>query len=212
MFTKFEDLPLGLYEQAQKIAAEGGDDIEVQVRIVALLSGKTVDEVGDLPLPDYAKASAAASFLLTPIDTEGVEVRKSYQVGDFVLVPVMEPRKMTAAQYIDFQTMAANKDKGITLAQTLSCLMVPEGKRYNDGYDGAEVAQAISDHLPSTDAFALLGHFFALSGTFIKATVNSLGRVARTMKGEKKAAMLEKLEKLKELQTALDGSGDGSPA
>lgn len=209
MFTSFKELPLGLYEQAQKIAAEGGDDIEVQVRIVALLSGKTVDEVGDLPLPDYAKASAAASFLLTPIDTEGVEVRKSYQVGDFVLVPVMDPRKMTAAQYIDFQTMAANKDKGITLAQTLSCLMVPEGKRYNDGYDGAEVAQAIADHLPSTDAFALLAHFFALSGAFIKATVSSLEKVTRTMKGEKKAALLEKL---KELQTALDGSGDGSPA
>lgn len=209
MFTKFEDLPLGLYEQAQKIAAEGGDDIEVQVRIVALLSGKTADEVGDLPLPEYAKASADASFLLTPVSTDGVKIRKAYRVGDFTLVPVMEPRKMTAAQYIDFQTMAGRRDSGVTLSQILSCLMVPEGKKYNDGYDGAEVAQAIADHLPTTDAFALLAHFFALSGAFIKDSLNSLARVARTMKGKKKAALLEKL---KELQTALDGSGDGSPA
>ena len=209
MYTSFKELPLGLYEQAQRIAAEGGDDIDVQVRIVALLTGKTIDEVGDLPLPDYAKASAAASFLLTPIDTEGVEVRNSYEVGDFVLVPVMDPRKMTAAQYIDFQTMTASEDKGITLAQTLSCLMVPEGKRYNDGYDGAEVAQAIADHLPSADAFALMAHFFALSGAFIKDTVSSLEKVTRKMKDpKKKAAVLAKLEELRTLADA----GDGSPA
>lgn len=209
MYTNFKELPLGLYEQAQKIAAEGGDDIDVQVRIVALLTGKTIDEVGDLPLLDYAKASADASFLLTPISTDGVKIRKSYQVGDFTLVPVMEPRKMTAAQYIDFQTMAGKRDKGVTLSQILSCLMVPAGNKYNDGYDGTEVAQAIADHLPSTDAFALLAHFFALSGAFIKATVSSLEKVTRTMKGKKKAALREKL---KELQTALAESGAGSPA
>ena len=77
---------------------------------------------------------------------------------------------MTTAQYIDFQNFNAQGDK---VTETLSCLLVPYGKKYCEDYDPAEVQAAIRQSLPVLPALHLLAFFFESCARLTRATLIS---------------------------------------
>lgn len=167
----YDRLPLGMYWQILQICREEGrDDLSRQVGIVSLLSGLTEDEVLDLPLSDYSDMAGRMRFLEQAPDTDG-RPRKSYRVDGWTLVPVTDARRMTAAQYIDFQSFAKQGAEGVP--GLLSCLLVPEGRRYGDGYDPAEVQSAVRDHMPVADALRLQAFFLASCRRSMADTLSS---------------------------------------
>ena len=66
-------------------------------------------------------------------------------------------RKMTAIQGMNIQTYAGNFEQN--LVPLLACVLVPKGKKYNEGYDIHKVQRAIWQYLPITDALGLLNEF-----------------------------------------------------
>lgn len=153
----YDSLPIGKYLDILAVC-EGRRGVDVTVGMLSVLTGMAEDDILDLPIGEFAELAARARFLE---DKPGdARVRSVYTLGEFTLVPVRDVRKVTAAQYIDFQTFSR---RGISAAPgVLSCMLVPEGRRYADGYDPVDVQKAVAENLPVADAFALYAFFLGL--------------------------------------------------
>jgi hypothetical protein len=174
MIDSYDKLTLGRYEELLALRDRTEDENELTLEVLAALSGKSVDELMEMPLDDYYKIRAGGAFLLTqPVPRR---LRRTYRLGAWRLRPVRTVRKMTTAQFIDFQEWAAQEKRG--MAETLSCFLVPKGRAYGEGYDPAEVIGAIRERMPMRDAVALDAFFFGLS---VKSTADTLRSLERRM-------------------------------
>ena len=177
MITNYAALTMGQYQEIDRITRAGGDELEVQVAILSILTGKTEAELLRLPLPEYTDLAGKSTFLRSPI-AEVPKVRKEYALEEWRLRPCQDYRKLTAGQYIDFQ--AFTKDT-LDFCGLLSVLMVPQGRTYAEGYDPLEVRVAITDHLPMPDGMALIAFFLRQYAGLIRASLtyseNALRRV-----------------------------------
>lgn len=207
IIDNYRDLPYGKYEEIVRLCETEMTDVDRKVAVIAVLTGKTEDEVLRLPLDTFTRYSAATRFLEAECPENLIPaVARSYPVGGFVLVPVADMRKVTAAQYIDFQTFAEDRDH--RAVEMLSCFLIPRGCDYNDGYDVLDVHRAIRDEMSVATVLSLLAFFFKSWVESIKAIRTSLKREARRIRNpERRAAMLTAIAALRDSLTA----GDGSP-
>lgn len=159
MIDSYDKLPLGKYMDIQAVGkAEGLEEIDRQVQILAILSGKYEEEILHTPIGEYKEMVAKAAFLSAP-EINLHPVARKYLAGRFELYPVRDFRKLEAGQYVDFQTYAPDLDK--YLVEFLSVILVPKGHRYNDGYDIMEVQKAIREDISVTDGVSIAGFFLA---------------------------------------------------
>jgi len=201
----YRKLPIGKYLDIVKLCETEMDDVDRRVKIVAILAGMTEDEVLNLPLTQFTEYSAASRFLDDYCPDNLIPgVSRSYPLGGFVLLPVTDMRKITTAQYIDFQTFSKDKEKN--LVEMLSCFLVPRGKEYNDGYDILDVHDAIREEMSVAEVLALLGFFFKSWAASIQTTLTSSVREA--MKIEDKETREKMMRKIREYQHSRIG-GDG---
>ena len=197
----YRDLPLGVYEQI--VAVKADDQLDTQVSVLSLLTGLSSRELLNLPIGEYSELANKARFLMEP-PAALPRVANCYLVGDFELVPSQDLRKVTAAQYIDFQAYAPDAEH--KLVEILSCFLVPRGCKYNDGYEITDVHAAIRQ-LSVADALALSAFFFKKYAALIRSTRISLERLRKKERNPKRRAMLE--EQMKRLTTAMGSLADG---
>lgn len=207
IIDNYRDLPYGKYEEIVRLCETEMTDVDRKVAVISVLTGKTEDEVLRLPLDTFTRYSAATRFLEAECPENLIPaVARSYPVGNFILVPVADMRKVTAAQYIDFQTFAEDRDH--RAVEMLSCFLIPRGCDYNDGYDVLDVHRAIREEMSVATVLSLLAFFFKSWVESIKAIRTSLKREARRIRNpERRAAMLTAIAALRDSLTA----GDGSP-
>lgn len=206
MIDSYDKLTLAAWE---KIAALEGrtfeEDIDRQVAVLAILTGMTEDEVTRIPLPEYIALVPKADFLFAepaPSNLASLRLRR-LQVGAFSLVPTTDLRKLTTAQYIDFQTLLQQK---ADIAVLLSCFLVPEGKEYNDGYDIGEVQDAPAQHLTIPDALALRAFFLRKFSDSMDNILTSCKWAIATAPRKVRKAMRAKIAQLEDSRRSGDGS------
>lgn len=194
MIDNYSDLNVRTFLKVDAILQDKSlDDVDKQVGIFALLSGKSESDILSLPLGDYSAMAAKAAFLSRPCTP--AKIPDEYRYGD--LVPTTDFRKIITAQYIDFQSFS----KGFpgTLVEVLSIFLIPEGKMYNEGYDIADVHKAVGD-MPFPEALGLSAFFFGKYLTSIEDSLTSWGQEVRTMKDKaKKKATMKKIAEVQEL-------------
>ena len=202
MITNYNSLTVGKYDALLRARADHeGDTNELNLHVLSILSDMTVDQLLDLKVPEFRAMMDRAGFLCTA--PRPSEVAKQYRFGDQTLVPVTDIRKMTAAQYIDFQNFS-NAGEG-RQAELLSCFLVPKGMKYNDGYDILEVQQAIRDFMPATAALGLLAFFLRrLHRSTISTLRSSVKKMPKNPQTEETIKATNRL--IRSLQ-----SGGGSP-
>lgn len=207
MITSYKQLPVGLYLDICAVSQdESLDELAKQVRILALLSGMTEEQVLNMPLADYQKAVVASSFLHREYEPTG-RVASSYKVGGYDLRPFQDWTKMTAAQFIDYQTYSA-KGTESHIVEIVSVVLVPAGKKYGDGYDVADVQRAVRDNLCVSDVLDIIAFFFSQYAAFLMDSLTSLKRQAERMKnGPEKEA---RLSQILAMEAHLSSLGDGS--
>ena len=206
ILDNYRKLPIGKYNEIVKLCETEMDEVDRKVKIVGILTGLTDDEVLNLPLTEFTECCAKAQFL----DKECPEnlipsVSKSYPVGGFNLAPVTDMRKVTTAQYIDFQTFS--KDKEHNCVEMLSCFLVPKGKIYNDGYDILDVHNAIKEEMSVAEVLALLAFFFKKWVQSIHSIQSSL--IKEAMKVKDKTVRETILKKIRDTRPS-PKSGVGS--
>lgn len=194
--NSFATLPVGTWLEILKLNEDPAkDDFDKQAGTIALLNGLTVRQVLAFPIPEYRALAKEAEFLGV-VPERLPRAASSYQVEGFTLRPALDMRKITAAQYIDFQTFLPEGEK--RLVELLSVALVPKGATYNDGtYDIVEVQNAIRNDLTVEQALSLFAFFLTGLARLIRSTRISLSRLTRKEKDKEKAeANREKLEEL----------------
>lgn len=187
------------------------DEVEKEVLIISVLTGLSEEEVFHLPLPEFTALSAKAKFLSKYPEDDYTKVRiaDSYKVGEYTLIPCKDFRKVTTLQYVDFQEFAKDVEKNAV--QLLSCLMIPKGHQYNEGYDIEDVQNSIREYLSVEDLLRLFAFFLNSFVQLILASRTSLAKLAKKEKDKEKRMKIEtQLKKWEQmLQTITQASGDG---
>lgn len=166
MITNYKSLPLGKYLQILSICQAPMEEYDRNTEILSLLTDMDTDTLLNLPIGEFAGMMKKAQFITIPLpEVKGHRVASLYKVGDFSLTPCKDVRKMTAAQYIDWQTFA--KMGEAHLPHLLSCLLIPVGKKYNEDYDIIAVQSAIKESLSIIDAMELCAFFLRRCNTLI---------------------------------------------
>lgn len=197
IIDNYADLPVGLYMDIIAVDRSPLGEFDKQVRIISILSGMAEADILALPVPEYKRIAAATEFLIHPCQ-EG-RMAKSYRLGDLVLVPTQDLTKITAAQYIDFQTLSQEgEEKTVELC---SVFLVPKGHKYADGYDIADVQDAIRRHLSVQDVVTLAAFFLRKYAELIVSSITFCNREIRRTKDPKAKAEME--AKLTEAETML---------
>lgn len=199
MIDNYNTLTLGLYLDIDAVFQSDAEDIDKQVRIIALLDGTTPEAVLALPLNDYAAKAAATEFLRH--DCPPISAPSRVISGDLVLIPTKDFTNITTAQYVDFQTFS--KGGTAKLPELIAVLLVPEGRNYNDGYDVAQVVRVVRD-LPLPVALGLSAFFFGQLVQSIQASLTSLESAAKSLPKRRRAELERKAE---DLQGILRGVG-----
>ena len=208
IIDNYHRLPIGKYLDIVNLCDTEMDDVDRKVKIVAILTGLTDDEVLNLPITEFTECCAKAKFLDKQCPENLIPgVSRSYPIGGFVLLPVTDIRKITTAQYIDFKTF--EKDKEHKFVEMLSCFLVPRGKEYNEGYDILDVHNAIREEMSVAEVLALLAFFFKEWVGLIRSTLSS--SIKDAMRIEDKETRERMLKRIRDLQDSMT-SGGGSTA
>lgn len=106
------------------------------------------EDVFDLPVIEFKAKANQLSFLNDPMPQP--LVRKSYKVNDTKYTMMQDIHNMSTAQYIDYTNFIKQKNfKGC-----VAVFLIPEGHKYNDGYDIADTINDI-EHMPAPEVAAL---------------------------------------------------------
>jgi len=172
MITSYKEMTLQMYEHLSKIAESDTDDIEKQIQMVSVLTGKTTKEVEDLPISVYHDLAKKTVFLMREPAIEQIK-SNTVKINERVYVITNDVTKITTAQYIDFQEYMK---QGKNLANVLSTLLVPKGEKYGDA-DFLEVKKDI-ERLPICTALGLyaffLQRFAKLIGNMLHCSMSAL--------------------------------------
>lgn len=203
IIDNYRNLPVGKWLEILELSKdENVDALEQQVKTISILTGLTEDEVLDLPIVEYRELASKTKFLEKEYDGK-LQIAKSYGLNGMELIPVKDFNKITTAQYVDYQTFS--KEGDMYLVQTLSTLLVPKGKKYNDGYDMDAVQQAIRDNLSVADVLSLYAFFLT---KWVKSIKDSQTYLDKEIKKIPNKLMREKLMKqVQEMRSKINGVG-----
>lgn len=191
IIDNYKELPLGYYQRILDVYKdETLEDIDRQVKVISILTKKSESEILDMPIMDYQKLSSTLGWLGRELPETPTRPFDSYRLGGFELIPVMDMRKVTTAQYIDFQSL---HKEGMEehFVEILSCLLLPKGKKYCEDYDILDVQNAIREELNVYDAVSLYGFFISSCNRSIKDMLISLLQEVKKMTDKE---MREKME------------------
>lgn len=164
----WDKLPVGKFMEINKISKSKEDEDTKALRCAALLSGKTLRELEELPIADAMELVSKTAFLYTPI--ENTELKKNYNLGGRKYKPLRKMEDMSAAQFIDFQSVAPNINE--MLPEFLAIFFVPEGHKYGDReYELSDVINDIKEHLSVVEALALSDFFVNVYRRYVKRTL-----------------------------------------
>ncbi len=187
-----------------------GTEIELHVKLISILFNMTEDQVLDTPLPKFEEMERQTGFMYRPVKHYDKIPNKIVLNGRKYDV-VKDVKKLTASQFIDYNTYCQLPDPDSHLAQILSVFLIPEGEKYGS-YDIEPVVQEISEYLSAKVAMDICFFFRKKSMKSLKSTVLYLGLMMRMMKRKmrKNPMMTEKMteiqKKLMELQAVLERS------
>ena len=178
---------------------EVDDDITKNVKLVAVITGKDEQEVWSMDMAEAGDYISKLTFL------NKFELPKhpnmKIKLPNYDLVVIKDLTKINVAQYVDFQNFVKMPMKE-GMEKILSIFLIPEGCKYNDGYDIIDVQKEIRENLSFRVAEGLLSFFMEKYGTLL---IHSLVYCRRQVRKTKNPEMMEKFKKTeKEIQQKLD--------
>lgn len=169
------------------------DSMDVMVELIRILF--KIEDPESLPYTEFIKYSQELSFMSK--DIERVPLKDTYQINGRNYKLENNVMKLTTSQVIDYRNYS-KEDNHIT--KILSVFLIPEGHKYNDGYDIEQVINDLLD-LDIQTVVSILDFFTICWKEFIKVSVAYLTNQLQTMNlpEEKKKEIQEKVDLLQGL-------------
>lgn len=201
MIDSYEKLPLYKWFEINEILVSEDADIDKQVEIICVLGDWDREYVENLKLEEYASLVDKTRFITTQ-PKPGL-VKREYNLGGFRLVPMLNARDMNVAQYTDYSTYLQQEDMQERMIGLISVFLIPEKKKYNDGYSIEKVKEVILTEMSVRDALDLSAFFLEYTKAWLTTTQRCLVKRLKKLKmpKEERARMMKALE---DLETAGD--------
>lgn len=180
-----------LIKSSEELKESKLTDMDIMFEIVRCLYG---DEAENLTLPEYTKLLASLSFLGESIPK--ISVKKFYELGGKKYKCNMDLSKVIGNQYIDYMNYVRQEKGNENLSKLVSVFLIPEGCKYNEGYDINEVINLIEDEMKIIDVNAIAFFLPNFLNTYMVYTLkSSLSMMKNMMKKEKDQMKKEELRK-----------------
>ena len=177
-------MPLGVYK---KITALDPKDEEGNLKLLALLEGVTYNDILNAPIAEVKQKIQKLDFLNKKPKKHLVKLK--YRLGDKTYCFDCTAKSITTAQFIDFGN---TKKEDITGA--LSIFLIPEGHRYNEGYELEDSKLDIDNYLSVEEALSICDFFTTLSELYVRRILRRAKRNLR--KAKKHGATTEEAERI----------------
>jgi hypothetical protein len=129
--SSWNDITLNEFIQlTQILQSEIPEDYQLS-NIVSVLTGRTLQEIENLPLSEYKKLTSQLEFLNTTPQRKETH-SDCYEINGITYDLKADLSSLTTAQYIDY--LNYSKEDPIDQTKILSCFLVPTNHSYNDGY------------------------------------------------------------------------------
>lgn len=201
----YKDIMVGKYvDLMATIKDYSGAELGLHCELIAIVYDMTEDEVLDLPISKFEEYEREISFLYkkpkfkSRIPNKVVLNGRKYDI-------VKDANKLTAAQFIDYNTYCELPDRDYHIAQILSVFLIPEGEKYGH-YDIEPVINEITNYLDIQTALDICFFFRKKSLKSIERTVFFLQAWTKMMqrKAKKNPKMKEKLMEIQENLTKME--------
>jgi len=211
----YKDINIGTYlEMLATIKEHEGSELDLHVKLIAIWLDADEEDILDMPLSSFEDCERDISFLYQKPKITG-KIPDTITLNNRKYNVCKDERKLTASQYIDYQSYIALDDPDSHIAEVLSVFLVPEGEKYGH-YDIDPVIQEIKDYMPVQTALDVCFFFRRKSAKLAKRTLRCLLIQTKAMKikHRKNEKMVEKLKEIEDnlmiMQTVLHESGAGS--
>lgn len=205
-YKNWNDISVNTFKRLRDIKTDIHSDIdalEANISLLSILCDCSEDEISGLSTSNFSKLLQQTDFLKS---LPKIDIKDKYVINGKKYELFLTMQEMNVAQYIDFQTYFKDKDKYFN--ELLSVFLIPKGKKYNEGYNIAEVINDIGEHLSILDANSIMFFFVISFQSLTKVTLNSLIKRLKKMKNEVEKEKLEKaITELKKVQDLADGVG-----
>lgn len=205
MIDNYKDLTLGKYYELMELDKEG-DDIDLVVEMISILSDMDESEVLNLPISQFHELVRKLDFikdkpkLLKKLPNSIIINGNKYNI-------LKDATQMTAGQYIDYKELAKDMDSiEKNLPLILAVFIVPDGKKYSDGYDIYELSEELKDNISFELAASISNFFFMQSESYSNNILTYLEWTLRKMKRktrnkEVKMKMTEAISEIRKLKS-----------
>lgn len=139
MVNSWGEMTLSQFIELEQILKADIPETYKSANIVSCLSGLSLEEVENLPLTTFTRLNNQTLFLLDEIPT--TKHKDYYIINNTKYVLKADVTDITTSQYIDYQSYIKEGD----LVKLLSLFLIPEGHKYNDGYNMSKVQYDIEN-------------------------------------------------------------------
>ena len=211
----YKDVNVETYlEIMATIKEHEGEEIDLHVRLIAILFGLSEDDVLDMKLDKFQECEREIAFLYRKPKVTG-KIPDTITLNNRKYRVIKDSKKLTASQYIDYQTYIGMEDPDSHIAEVLSVFLVPEGEKYGH-YDIEPVIEEIKQYMPIQTALDVCFFFRKKSLKSSKHTLRYLLWMVKGMRitHRKNQQMVEKMKEIEKnlegMLTVLQESGVGS--
>lgn len=211
MIDSYSKLTIAKYREFTEIEL-AESDIDAVVNILSLLTDKSPESIMTLPIPEFKELIKKMSFLKEKPNFD--KCPNSLVINGQKYYIDKDVKNMSVGQYIDYKQYYKEQDDLIkNLHYIMTIFIIPEGHKYGEGYNLADLAEIFNENLSIETAVGISNFFFRKSEKFIRCFLTYLLlKMRKTARKEKdkevKAKMMEAVKQMEELRALLkDGFG-----
>lgn len=195
----WSDITINDYKEILEIQQREYDsDLEKGIAVLSVLCGVDEEELYSIPISQLNGLLNGISWMNNEFTFNQNWNSKYIKINGVKYDVVVDINKFTVAQYADFQIYWDKRDDVNYMGKLLTIFIIPDGKKYNDGYDIVELASILENYVSITDYNSVC--FFFLKDLMLSTKASLYYSVWETMKMIRKEKNKEKKKELKELK------------
>lgn len=197
---EWDDITVGQFSLIR--SAYNDPDMTEEDRCIGLISFIYDVNPLELEFSDFQRMVRELEFIGT--DVVPSEAKKEYILNGHKYTLQKAINHVSTAQYMDFHNYLKEGETDEKYADIISVFLIPEGMKYNDGYDIEEVKDDINRHMSITDALGIFGYFFHFFVRFVQISRRYTSRRLKKMK----SLTMEEKQKIEEITNQIQRIGD----
>lgn len=191
----WDNISIEKYYKIEDILNSSDEDLDKQVQLLSVITGKSEEYYYSLPINEAAQEIQNLVFL-NRFELIPKYRPKKIKIVDREFYVMSDPSQMSYGAFIDYQAYI-KKPLRDSMGYLLTLFVIPEGKKYNDGYDLVELEKFFRENMAFREAQSLLSFFLM---TYLKSYQDSLKYLVKKMRKMKNQEEKEEiLQKMREL-------------